>query len=255
MDARHNIRFLVFTLAAVSFFGLTTSGQIRPPLGVEAAATLQRGLAAHGSRLASGEITDSISEGKLTYFNAEGPQATFDVTLTRKGTGHVQRVVKQPSGALRQGTDGTRTWDSFGGWFTAAAQGHALQFLESQTVRSVQTLFNHQAEGLAVRHRGKTNGAGVIEGEDRRGRKTSYFIDDKTSIVTKLEFVTGEAKDPFSGKIVPLTDTYVFSDHRMIQGVLTPFKIERYIGGTKAEEMQFTSVRYNASLKDDLFKP
>jgi hypothetical protein len=254
MDALRKIRIMVFAAAAVSFLGLNTSAQIRPPLGA-AGLVLQRGLAAHGPRLISGEISDSIAEGKITYFNAQGPQATFDMTLVRKGNGRLQRVVKQQAAELRQGTDGTNTWNSFGGWFTAAAQGQALHFIESQTVRSVPTFLNHQAEGLALRHRGDSGRAGVIEAEDRRGRKTTYFIDDDTSTITKLEFVTGEAKDPFSGAVVPVTDAYVFGDYRMIHGVLTPFKIERFIGGVKTEEMRFTSVRYNAAIKEETFRP
>jgi outer membrane lipoprotein-sorting protein len=55
--------------------------------------------------------------------------------------------------------------------------------------------------------------------------------------------------------MVPTTDSYVFSDYRSIQGALMPFKVERYLSDIKAEEMQFTSVRFNASVKDDVFKP
>jgi hypothetical protein len=267
MDALHFVsRLAGFTAAAISLLGLTTSAQVVPvgpagqvgsPLGeaTQAGLAVQRGLAAHGPRLISGEIADFVGEGKITYFNVQGPQATFEMTLTRKGKGQILHVVKQQAGELRQGSDGTRTWNSFGGWFTASAQGHALYFLESQTVRSVQTLLNHQAEGLSIRHRGKSGKAGVVEAEDRRGRKTTYFIDDDTSLVTKLEFVTGERKDAFGGAAISVTDTYVFSDYRRIDGILTPFKIERFIGGIKSEEMQFASVRYNASVKDDAFKP
>jgi hypothetical protein len=61
-------------------------------------------------------------------------------------------------------------------------------------------------------------------------------------------------KDPFSGAVSPDKDIYVFSDHRLLQGILTPFKIERYKGRDKIEEMLFTTVRYNTGLKDADFR-
>ena len=45
------------------------------------------------------------------------------------------------------------------------------------------------------------------------------------------------------------------SDFRKIQGLLTPFHVERFINGFKAEEMQFNSVSYNTSVNDDVFRP
>src|SRR5437016_10753372 len=83
-----------------------------------------RALAAHGTRWTSGQIADWVSEGKLTYFTIDGPQANFNVTLVRKGKSRVQRVIKQTSAELRQGSDGTTSWDSLGGQFASLAQGN-----------------------------------------------------------------------------------------------------------------------------------
>ncbi len=63
----------------------------------------------------------------------------------------------------------------------------------------------------------------------------------------------GQGKDPFSGKVVDITDQYFFSGYRSVQGLLTPFKIERFSNGTKTEEMVFTAVKYNTGLKDQDF--
>ena len=255
MNAMRNVRLAGLAALAALVLVRSTPAQVTPPAPAAAASVVQQALAAHGARWATGEIADWTAEGKTTTFSAKGPQATFDMTLTRKGRAQLQYVVKQPAAEVRLGSDGTHTWHSLGGIFTLEAQGHALQFLESQTVRSLQALFNYQAEGLTLRDRGQTGSARVIEAEDRQGRKTSYFVDDRTSTVTRLEFAAGEARDPFSGNMVPNVDSYVLSDYRTVQALLTPFKIERYINGIKAAEMQFSSVRYNASIKDDVFKP
>lgn len=100
-----------------------------------AASVVQRAAAAHGGRWTSGEIGDSTVEGKLTLFTATGPKATFDVSLSTKGASRFQRVIKQSSKEVRQGTDGINTWESAAGFYTPAAQGKALQFIESQTTR------------------------------------------------------------------------------------------------------------------------
>jgi hypothetical protein len=126
------------------------------------------------------------------------------------------------------------------------------QFIESQTIRSVQSLF--VGGGRVLRDLGLKEEARVIEAEDKDGRKTSYSVDLGTSLIHRIEFVTGELKD-IVGRPVPSTDAYVFSDFRQVQGVTTSFRIERYINGIKTEETQFTSVSFNASLTDAPFRP
>jgi hypothetical protein len=209
----------------------------------------------YGDGFVSGAVVDSISDGKLTIFTARGAEATFDVTVVRKGRRQVQRIIKQPGGQVLEGSDGNRSWSSLAGRYSTDAQGPALRFIESQTARSVQTLLNHQSEGLVLGDSGARGAARVIDAEDRQGRRTSYYIDSATSAVTKIEFVIGQATDPFSKKTLPSVESYVFSDFRIVQGLFTPFKVERYFNAIKTEEMQFTTVRYNASVDDNGFRP
>jgi hypothetical protein len=243
----------LYAIIVITILFLTRTTPAQGPAS-EAGAAVQRALTAYGRQWATDEILDSISEGKLTFFSADGAKATFDVTVFRKGTTLVQRVIKQPAGDLRQGTDGNNSWEAIPGFYTPSAQGRAMQFIESQTSRSVHRLLNHQKEGLTLRDLGAQDKARLIEAEDRQGRKTTYSLDSDTNLFTRLEFVTGQVKDPFSGATLPDKDSYVFSDNRLLQGILTPFKIERYKGRDKIEEMQFTTVRYNAGLKNTDFR-
>ena len=216
---------------------------------------IERALAVHGDGWITGRIVDSVSEGTLTWYTVDGPDPAFNMTLLAKGLRKVQRIVREPSADLQTGTDGTQTWHALSIGFWTIATGQALQFIESQTVRSIQHLFNYQAEGLILRDLGVINEDRVIEAEDRDGRRTGYFIDVMTSRITRLEFVVGQSTDPFSGRSLPNVDTSILSDFRVVQGMLTPFKIERYINNQKYEETRFTSVRYNASVPDDAFRP
>lgn len=210
---------------------------------------IERAVNAHGGRQALTSVQDSISEGKLTYFTSKSAESTIDVIVIRKGDSRIQRVLKDAGGELHQGSDGTSTWESFNGITALAPGGVAGNYIESQTVRAVSNLFESQGKGFTVREVGAKSNARVLEVESpvigKPSRKTRYFVDEATSYVTAMEFGTSEAA----------TESYVFSDFRAVQGVLEPFRIERYVDGLMIEETQFTSVRYNTSIKDEVFKP
>ena len=208
---------------------------------------VDRAVTAHGGRQTLASVQDSVSEGRLTFFTGKTQKNTIDVTVIRKGDSCLQRVLKGAGGELHQGADGVSTWEAFNGITALAPAGLAGNYIESQTVRAVGNLFNSQINGFTVRDLGAKNNARVLEldspVDSAASRKTKYLVDDATSRVTAMEFATGE------------TEMYVFSDFRVVQGVSTPFRIERYVDGRKIEETQFTSVRYNTSVRDDVFKP
>ena len=77
---------------------------------------------------------------------------------------------------------------------------------------------------------------------------------NRSATTPKLEFVVRQVTNPFSMDVDSDVDTYIFSDNRLVGGVLTPFKIERYSGRKKIEEMQFNAVRYNVGLSDSDFR-
>jgi hypothetical protein len=197
------------------------------------------------------DTLNSVSEGTMTLYSVHGPKSAHDVTLLRKGQTQIQRIIKQSGLELYQGSDGNQTWSSLHGKFFTAAHGQVLDFIESQTIRSVTTLLSSQ--GLAARDLGKRGEAKVIEVDDKDGRRTRYFIDDKTSPITRVEFNTGRATD-IAGRPISNVDAYVFSDFRSVQGRMTPFRTERFINGIKTEEMQFSSVSNNASISNEQFR-
>jgi hypothetical protein len=220
--------------------------------------TVERAVNAHGGRQKLTAVRDSVSEGKLTHFGAAGARNTVDVAVLRKGNSKVQRVLKQASGETRQGSNGITAWESSNGMTMLTPGGLANHFIESQTTRAIDNLLGSQESRVVLRELGKKNSARVVEVESaevgKAPRKTKYFVEDDTSQVSRVEWVTREAKDMF-GKVTSSTESFIYSDYRLIQGIPTPFRIERFIDGLKIEETQFTSVRYNTDLKDDLFRP
>jgi len=247
---------LILLLLNSTLWGQTTPGR-----------AIDRARNAHGSVGSSEAIQDWTCQGTITLFKRTGPTNTFPLTIIRKRPNYIQQIINQPGGEVRYGSDGRRSWQSFGsgsrGRLHGPAQGEAVNFIEANTLRSVQSLFNYRTQGLILSDLGirsqdlslRSSPSRVIQTRDRSGRRTRYFIDHATALITRLEFDTGESRDGVTGRVITQTDTYVFSDFRNINGIQTPFKVERYRGRTKTEELQFSSVRYNVGIREDVFKP
>jgi hypothetical protein len=242
---------LMFLMQCIPSLNGQVPGQI-PPEFQEMNSVLARTAAAYGARR-GGPIVNSKASGTLTYFTVSGRQAIFNVTLLRKGNSQVQRIIHQPQSQVWQGSNGGESWSRVGG-FTSPAQGAVLSFIESQTTRSIDSLFSHRAAGLVLHDAGALHTAKIIEAEDRDRKKTRYHIDVSTSLITKVEVVTGQETDMF-GRTKLIADTYLFSDFRDVEGVVTPFKMERFMYGIKIEEMELTSVLYNTAVFDADFRP
>lgn len=215
--------------------------------------TMERAESVHGGRQALKDATNSTAEGVFTGFSANGDARSYPVTLFAKGLGQAQRIIQQPGVEVRQGSDGVQTWDGFGGHYTPA-HGAALGFLETQTVRSLLGLFDYQNRGAQLRDLGMSGDQRVVEVEDTNGRVTTYFV-DPTGRVAKVEFISSLGTHMLSVKPLPVTESYQFSDYRMVQGVLTPMKIEHFTGGTLVDAMELKSVLYNSALDENTFRP
>ena len=206
-----------------------------------------------GGVLPPPEELTSAARGTIKLFTVDGLKATFPLTFVREGYSKMLTIVHQPGVDVRLGTDGESSWHSLSIGMRTEAIGPPLNFVESYTTRSPRSLFYESDRARALADKGRAGTARVLEGEEPGGRKTDYHIDDETSVVTRMEFVTGEATDVF-GNTVQTTETYVFSEFREVDGVFTPFTVERLIDGVKAEEMNFEAVVLNVDLEAAGFK-
>jgi len=218
---------------------------------------IDRAISTYGRKLITGEIVDSRSLGDRTSFLFDGtPQETNPLTLLRQGKTKVQAVWTQnpPSTVThRLGTDGTSSWHSVSPpGLSTVANGPDLQFIETLTSRSIETLFQYQTEGLILRDLGVNGTARVIEAEDRSGRRTSYFIEVDTAIISKIEFIVSQGVT-IGGQWVPIVGSFRFSDFRNVQGVLTPFRMQFYVDNRLEIDHRFTSVTYNVAIPNSVF--
>ena len=197
-------------------------------------------------------IKDFQADGTISFFSNGSPQGSLPVSMVRMGDKHVQRLIKYPNGERRQGTDGMQTWDSLGNQWSVA-KGPSLDFFETHTVRGLPNLFEYQNVGSKLRDEGIRGIDRLISIEEGNGRVTSYLIDGLNSRVKRIEFVTGQAGDMFGSRRMPVVESYVFSDFRVVQGIWTPYRVEHYTNALKVDEMNFTSIRYNSNVKNDTF--
>jgi hypothetical protein len=221
-----------------------------------------RALLAHGGKLADGSITDWVGRGKIRITGDEN--GSLDFTLAVKGRSKAQRVIKMPGDIMvRYGSDGKKNWQSSGS-FSGDAVGRVAQIVECLTDRSVAGLFDNASQkktysDLDLKQKkfvSESATSRAIAVQDEKGKTTNYYIDNASSMVTRLEFDTGGTfRMPFGDEEYPLMAAFVFSDYRPLNGVMMPFKIEVYQGLVKIEEMNFDSIEFNTGLSDDEFVP
>jgi hypothetical protein len=223
--------------------------------------TVNRAAQAYNNQWKGDAIKDWVGSGKITIIgNTKGP-SIFSITVKQKDK--VKRVVKTSDGnkvMMSSGSDGEKQWHVTGP-FKGNATGSVAHFIDSQTSRAIGRLFDDtnslKSLGNADKKYASERGASkIIEIKNSKGLATRYFIDNKSSLITRLEFETGETYSLLgSNKKYPSMATFVFSDYRNVKGIPTPFKIDVYKGLVQIEQMKFTSVQYNTGVKDDVFVP
>lgn len=219
---------------------------------------VDRAAKAHDNQWTQGKMSDWAGSGKIVITgDTNGP---LDFTLIVKQNGRIKRVVKTPGGNVAYGSDGKKTWHKTGP-FQGEAKGIASYFIESQTNRSIARFFD---KANSVKDIGppdkkaipKSSDSRIVEAKNDKGQSTRYFIDDTTSLIRRLEFDTGATyRMLFGDTEYPVYASFLFSDYRNINGIMTPFKIQVYQGMIKVEEMTFSTVQYNIGVSDDQLEP
>jgi hypothetical protein len=222
---------------------------------------VNRASQAYNDKWKGDSIKDWTGTGKIAITG--NPNGPLDFTLTVKSNEKVKRVVKTKDGKkvfTSDGTDGIKSWHVTGP-FSGGATGSVAHFIESNAIRAVGRLFDakNALKDLGPadkKHAPESEKSKVIEAGNSAGKSTRYYIDNASSLITRLEFETGEYYTMFmSKKKYPTLASFVFSDYRQVNGIPTPFKISIYNNLTKIEEMTFTSVQYNTGVKDEAFVP
>jgi hypothetical protein len=207
------------------------------------------------------KIKDWVGSGKITITG--NPNSPLDFTLIVKPKDKVKLIVMAPDGSkvlISDGSDGKKSWH-VSGLFAGDATGVVSHFIDSHTVRSIARLFDEDHslndKGKADKKHAPESASGrVVEARNKNGVSMRYYIDDASSLITRIEFETEASYTMLLDKNkYPALAAFVFSDYRQVNGIPTPFKISVYEGLTKVEELCFTSVQYNTGVKNKDFVP
>jgi hypothetical protein len=202
---------------------------------------------AYGGRERLSQIHSIAAEGRITAL-IRGDQGVYHRALRRDGKLFVDikytrsRETRILSGtqALR-GVDGKMEQVSGPGYLAMVYQYNELSmpFALLDDSFSVQDLGRESRDGAAVR---------VLRCTDRAGNSMDLFVDEFTYRIVKTlgRFSVGDKTTSLSAE---------FSDFRFVEGVLVPFKIVNYAGGTRISETIIDDYLFNAPLSDAMFEP
>ncbi len=105
-------------------------------------------------------------------------------------------------------------------------------------------------DSFTVRELGRESPADatVLRCTDRAGNTMDVFVNEVTYRIVKTlgSFSMGEGSTSLSAE---------FSDFRFFEGVLVPFRIVNYAGGTRISETIIDNYLFNARISDSLFDP
>jgi hypothetical protein len=222
---------------------------------------VNRASQAYNHKWKGDHVKDYVGTGKITITG--NPNSPLDFTLTVKQKDKVKFTVMAPDGStvlISDGSDGRKSWHT-AGLFSGDATGAVAHFIDAHTLRTVARLFDEDNElsdkGPADRnHAPESASSRVIEAKKRHGGATRYYVDNTTSLITRIEFETGTTYSLLlDNKKYPAMAALVFSNYQTVNGIPTPFKIGVYEGLTKVEELNFTSVQYNTNVNDNASVP
>jgi len=145
-----------------------------------------------------------------------------------------------------------KLWGIINGASFTPRQDAANAFL-SQYRHSLDNLLRYKENGSTLNLIGKDKQKGldlyVLDVIDKDKKSTRYFLSTKTLHVLWLEY-----EEPAAGGSTPLKYSRRFSDYRVAQGTLVPYRTVLTEDGKQIQETRVLNVTYGVKIDDSLFK-
>ena len=257
---------LVLTITLLSIAAVAQSSATMDSY-LKARPILDRAVAAHGGLEVLRKI-DNVTfrlEGDTVHRNQSKKAFAFDRTpfkaeyiidvkntrYRQRQDGHYPGGFDWVNGFAINKTEGV-TWDELRGTFNPIPNVPAPNFRGRLRLFPHFVVLNAAERSSRLRYLGAASIDGrphsVISYANEDGLEISLYIDDKTGLLSKHEFMT---TDPFVGDAVI---EMIFTGYRQENGRMVPAgRIDRR-SGELMNELRFADVRFNAPLTDDNFK-
>jgi len=256
-------------LFATAVFAASSWGQGNPTMDsyVKARAVLDRAVAAHGGvqTLRAIENVTFRLEGDTVHRNQSKKPFAFDRTpfkaeyvidvkntrYRQRQDGHYPGGFDWVNGFAINKAEGV-SWDEIRGTFNPIPNVPAANFRGRLRMFPDLVVLNALDRSSRLRYLGPASIDArphtVISFANEDGLEISLYVDDKTGLLSKHEFIT---TDPFAGDAVV---EMLFSGYRQENGRMVPSKRIDLRSGELMNDLKFADVRFNASLTEDSFK-
>ncbi len=204
-----------------------------------------------GGRLVLDQIRKTtVERGRIETTTAEGKieRATFQRWIIRGENSMKDRVryeLDLPNARYSMVSKDEKIYGIFND-STFSPRGDAVTVFQNQTFRGLDALLRYKENEstIAVGEKEKVMGVGfhTLDVTDKQGRKTRFYISEKTFRVMMLEYTDGDAK--YKRK---------FYDYRVAQGTLVPYRTVLWIDGKQVEEMSFGTYTFGQRVDESLF--
>lgn len=205
---------------------------------------------------------DSRAVGSVTLYGPE--PKTFPITLETKGTGEARTEI--------QLSDGLSTFIVNHGQAVVQHGGQLHRLLENNMVGwqprhlpALSLLSKYNDVNTSVEHLGSESVSGsaadivavafspssdpVLIKHFQRMSRTTFAVDQASGLVTRVNYPVFLESRPREQREVAI----LYSDYRVVQGIMVPFHQTRYVNGKIREELQLQSIEFNVGLQDSEF--
>jgi len=232
------------------------AGAQEPPLPEQSAAKakelIRQTIQALGGQAYLG-VRDATCSGRFAQFGHSGDVTGYEQFFDYTKLPGKDRTEFSKKRNVIQVFNGNQGWELDRGGIQDASPDSVAEFQEGQK-KDLDYLFHYRLNepGMIFRYGGgdivDLKEVDWVEVVDRERRTIRIAFDRATHLPTRAIYIT---RDPTTHE--RSEEVEYFSNYHPIQGVLTPFQVERERNGIKTFQLFLHDCQYNTGLSDALF--
>jgi hypothetical protein len=199
------------------------------------------------------DVHDVTCTGNIGQFDHAGNVTGFGKFIDYSIPPNKERQENLPKRNIIEIYNGKQGWDLDRGGVSDAPATDLAQF-QQDTLKDIDNIIRHRIHepGMILRYAGpdvvELKQADWVELVDSDNRTIRIAFARSTHLPIKEISETRDPKSQMTSK-----ETDLFSDYHPVQGIQTPFQLERDRNGMKIFQAFFATCKYNTNLPDSFF--